>query len=94
MALRLLRLSLCTAAPSFIAPGAAALRHSLTASDRLSHRRTAFQDVTLRLIAERLLPSAWRGRVYVQGEVSQQHITLPPPRPSPPGGPLSICCIV
>ena len=40
-------------------------------------RFTIFQDVTMRLMAERLLPES-HPDVYVQGEISQQYIRLNP----------------
>ena len=48
-------------------------------------RFTAFQDVTMRLIAERVLPhdhvQGGHPPVYVQGEVSQRRVKLPPLAP-------------
>ena len=43
---------------------------------RLSH----FQDVTMRRLAERLLPPHMRGATYVQDEVARRHTMLPPPK--------------
>ena len=41
------------------------------------NRLTAFQDVSMRLIAERLLPEAIHGSVYVQGEAGRQVLAPP-----------------
>ena len=43
------------------------------------NRIGAFQDVTMRLLAERLLP-AGLGPTFVQGELANQRPALPPPR--------------
>ena len=40
---------------------------------------THVQDVTLRLISERLLPKS-KGEVYISGELIHDHVSLPPPR--------------
>ena len=51
---------------------------ALFAEDSIEwNRLTAFQDVSMRLIAERLLPEAIHGSVYVQGEAGRQ-ILAPP----------------
>ena len=51
---------------------------SLFAKDAIEwNRLTAFQQVSLRLIAERLLPEHQQGRVYVQCELGSR----PPPAP-------------
>ena len=42
------------------------------------NRLTAFQEVTLRLIAERTLSVELRGEVYVQGEVGSRPLVPPP----------------
>ena len=41
------------------------------------NRFSAFQDVSMRLIAERLLPDAVPGSVYVQGEAGSQVLSAP-----------------
>ena len=42
------------------------------------NRFSAFQDVSMRLIAEWLLPAKERGGVHVQGEIGSQVLTPPP----------------
>ena len=42
------------------------------------NRLSAFQDVTMRLIAERVLPIELQGAVYVQGEVGSGALKSPP----------------
>ena len=42
--------------------------------------QTAFQDVKMRLIAERLLPPGYDGQTYMQGEVVNATVVVPPPR--------------
>jgi hypothetical protein len=42
------------------------------------NRIGAFQDVTLRLIAERMLPKV-HGKTYLSGELVHHHVELPPP---------------
>ena len=61
-------------------PTGAACFSALFVHDALEWNRIGtFQDVTMRLIAERLLPSGY-GSTYLMGESIQAPIELPPPR--------------
>jgi hypothetical protein len=44
------------------------------------NRMSAFQDLTMRLIASRLLPDALQSRTYLHGKVSGTHSAIHPPR--------------
>ena len=61
----------------FLVPPSARLFKLLQAAKPLEWTRAAaFQDVTLRLIAERLLPPEMKGTTYVQHELMRQKIKL------------------
>ena len=67
------------------APKGAELCKALFAQAPIEWTRLgAFQDVTIRLIAERLLPGDAAGTTYVDQELTQQMKPLAHPRTSPP----------
>jgi len=49
-----------------------------------------YQDVSMRLIAERLIASEYQGRTYLQGELTHERVVLLPPPPESKR--FHICC--
>ena len=62
-------------------PSADELYAALFAAEAIEWNRVgAFQKVTMRLIAERLLPAAASGTTYIPGELHRLRVALPPPQ--------------
>ena len=54
--------------------------HELHAAEQICDRVVFFQDVSLRLLAECLLPHSLQGATYVQGELTRQEMVVTSPR--------------